>query len=288
MLGQTTDRELKSRFVTSTSPLRPEALRLRTTGPYIVDVLMQGRGDHAVAQAIRVEYQTQTIDPKRLSLVWDHAARVRYAKTRYTDWRIIAFPRRGVWLYATRDEAPRTVFLARPQRVSAMLSETSEKPSVLAKVVDPGADWDRTLEFGRADADVVLAGVRSGLLSAFGIENRIERELEFLRGNVNYNPRRNGAVQVRVYASRPDSRGFVTYTVHVDAEFLTPYGWLRESSSRSAWLAGGSHRVLDLAFTTIEDVLGDALRDARRLGPPTPAEMDERTLQAYYDLLSRP
>lgn len=288
VLGQTTDRELKSRFVTSSSPVRPEALRLRTNGPYVVDVLMHGRGESAVAQAIRVEYQAEPIDPSRLGLVWDEPARVRFAETRYTDWRIIAFPRRGVWLYATGEDAPRTAFLARPERVGAMLDGTTDKPSLFAKVEDPGADWNRSLEFGRADVDVIYSDVRSGRISAYGIENRIERELEYLRGNVNYDPRSDGVVQVRLYASRADSRGYVTYTANVDAEFLTPYGWLRESSSQSARLGSGSYRVLDLAFETIDDVLGDALRDARRLGPPTPAEMDERTLQAYYDLLARP
>ncbi len=56
-LGASTDGQLKRQFRTAKSPVRPEAIRLVTPreSGMTVDVLLNGRGDRAVAMAIRVE-----------------------------------------------------------------------------------------------------------------------------------------------------------------------------------------------------------------------------------------
>ncbi|MBX3095320.1 MAG: hypothetical protein KF812_00515 [Fimbriimonadaceae bacterium] len=292
-LGQTRDGDLKAKFPTSGSPVRPEARRIGVTGPFVVDALLDGRGENAVVRALRVEFKEAGPNHRTMSLLYDEDPVTLFAKERYSDWKLIAFPRRGVWLYTVGDEAPRTAFLCSAENLKEVLQATDRKPSTFSEIQDPGDGWDRTVTFSDYYVDVRIEN--SGRPSAcnrgleYSIESQIERQLERLRGVVRYGSHSRGIIRVTIIGGRWDNQGRATFNASASGEFDTPYGRINESSSTGERISSGfSYRIADLGFTALDQLLRDVRGKINRLRPPTPAEMDERVLQSIYDTITRP
>lgn len=292
--GQTTDAELKAKWATRKSPLRPEAIRLEAQGGVVIDVLLDGRGGEAKAQGIRLAL-TSPPDLRRMGILYGDEPEVRYFKTRYEGKQLLVFPKSGVFCYHAPGEDTTIWFLVRPDRLQEELQDTSTKPTALSPVPDPGAGWDRVGRYGFTDVDVSISGNNRPRGISRLTEDRVEWRLDDAlrsfgeRNRVRYTPGESGRYDIEINGGKWDSRGTADFSVSASLSVDTPYGRVTESVYDSERCGGSlESRLVNLGYGAIYELERKMGRRLANLGPPSPTEAEEARMQALYTRLSRP
>lgn len=292
--GQTTDAELKAKWQTRKSPLRPEAIRLEAENGIMVDVLLDGRGGDARAQGIRLAL-TAPPDLRRMGILYGDEPEVRYFTTRHEAKQLLVFPKAGVFCYHAPEEPHTVWFLVRPDRLQAELENTSTKPTSIAPVPDPGKGWDRIGRYGFTDVDVYVSGSNRPRSISRLTEDRVEWRLDDAlrsfgeRNRVRYDPGDSGRYDIEINGDKWDTRGTAQFTVSATLTVDTPYGRISESTYDSERCGGNlESRLINLGYGAIYELERKMARRLANLGPPSPTEAEEARMQALYTRLSQP
>jgi hypothetical protein len=280
-LGVSTDGQLKRQFRTAKSPVRPEAIRLVTPreSGMTVDVLLNGRGDRAVAMAIRVEMAVMPSFDRWEALAG--AGRRVFPWMAFEPWQGRLWADRG--LLALQRGGQNVIFLYPASRETVGALPWGTAMPRMTAVADPGRGWNRRLQFSDVDVRVSISGQNRPRDCARDTEDRVEWRLEdavrdFSRGGpVEYDLRGTGRYEVVISGGRFDNRGTATFTVTARVTGQTPYGTVEESVSDSARVGSGWYSSLvNLGIDAIGNLERAVELRMGRLRPPTPQEMTDR------------
>lgn len=274
--GITADKDLKKMFKVGKGAIRPEALVIGTDMQWRYDALLNGRGGDAKAIAIWAESKK----PVEVSeIASDLGTGERYfARDRSSDWSVLAYPDRGIALYATREgsrEFVEGVLLTDKDYVRQLIRTLDTRETQILNIQDI---------FDRKDRRVSLRSLN----------------INFTRKNINFDENREERLMQSFAERRAESRnirfggggdGTISITVSVDFEKTNVSVSLRGRNEVGEISGNGSasarkFRVQnDVAFYSreaVEDAVLEALDEALSSGenairnqrPPT--ETDER------------
>lgn len=291
-LNGITDGEIKKKYRTEKGAVRPEALKIITTSEsgVRVDALLDGRGDKAVMQAIRVGYD-RSVDIEKLSEEL-HEKPVRlFTRERHEDWWVEAFVDHGVIALVIEGQCD-TFFLTSPDRTGMALRDFGDRQSSVTDPPDPGANWDRVLRFGYTSASVTVGSSKPDELDADGrrrIGNRLKNLAESLREpSLRYSSSSSDRLSISVSSDKFDKDGEANFTVSVGISANTPYGQLDETASRSRKIRGNyDRRLADLMEDAFYDLARDVRNKVQRLGPPPRDASRKRFVDRLMDAATR-
>ncbi|MBN9502380.1 MAG: hypothetical protein BGO01_12955 [Armatimonadetes bacterium 55-13] len=288
-LGRMTDKDLKKAFETDRGAVRPEALVVKTDDKDVrVDALLDGRGDSATMQAIRIEYKSGAPKMDALQESWGEEPVEYWAADRTEDWKMFAFRKRGV-IAVTEDGSPRpqVFILTDPDRLEDALysMETSETDIVPPR--DPGKDWDRVIRYRDVTASVSLDSSKPSSFDKDWRDNlkrRFEDQGEdYRRGGLRYDRYGgNGSLTISMSSTKWKDNE-TTFNIDVRVSCNTPYGYFTQSGSASRRLSSDHRR-------RAQDLMDDAMRNlgravdsaVDRLGPDPISKHRKDTLDKIY------
>lgn len=289
-LGEMADKDLKKAFQTDRGAVRPEALLIATEkdSKIRVDALLDGRGDKALMQAIRVEYKDRAPNLSDLAKAWGEEPQPLYAINRTENWHVEIFPRHGVIVEAIGEgDVDATVFiLTTPERARLAVREFDREPTRIVAPRDPGKDWERVATFRRASASVTLGDNKPNSFDKRwrdDLSSRLEDQAEdFRRGRLRYDRYSDGSLSIAVSSTKWKDTD-TTFTVNVSLSLQTPYGYLSQSGSATRRM-DSSHR------RRVQDLLDDAMRELeytvdramRKYGPDAIDKHRKDAVMAMY------
>ena len=222
-LGVTRDAEVKRLLPAGKGAIWPEALKIRTDDPdLLVDVLLDGRGANAVAQAVLFRYAI--IGPRIESLEeqFEEKAVLWYHTVRREAWHLAVFPKRGVVLVMKGDDDnPRTraVVLCLRERLPLMLAGYSTQPTAVIED-DPGKSWNRVVNVGR----FTWSFDPSSAFDWGSVRPQLAREIAFKSTGPRVVFIRSGPNVYEVTGSSTEGESGFRVEVTVKLEAQTPYG----------------------------------------------------------------
>lgn len=291
-LNVDTDSDIKRAFRTEKGAVRPEALKIVTDRPrdVRVDALLDGRGGKAVVRTIRVDWMYDPPTVAELEDAYDEHAVDHYLPGRNEDWKLVAFPFRGVLGFSFKGNMT-AFFLTTPEGLRRALGDYQEKPTSIVPVPDPGAGWNRTVTFGDSSVLLFVGDNAPGEFDDSGrrrIREAAQYAIEGTRTrSLAYSRREKGAVSVTIRTGKFDDDGAADCTVALTLNTNTPYGGFERSISRSRKIRP---RYRDSILNLMDDAI-DALKDdvanaSKRLSPPSPERTREDAMQKLYAGLS--
>ncbi|MCC7230555.1 MAG: hypothetical protein IT203_09175 [Fimbriimonadaceae bacterium] len=291
-LNGITDREIKKKYRTEKGAVRPEALKITTTSDsgVRVDALLDGRGDKAVMQAIRIGYD-RSVDIEKLGDEL-HEKPVRlFTRERHEDWWIEAFVDHGIIALVIEGQCD-TFYLTSPDRTGMALRDFGDRQTLVTEPPDPGANWDRVLRFGYTSASVTVGSSKPDELDADGrrrIGNRLKNLAESLREpSLRYSSGSSDRLSISVSSDKFDKDGEANFTVSVGISANTPYGQFDETASRSRKIGSNyDRRLSDLLEDAFYELARDVRNKIQRLGPPPRDASRKRFMDRLMDAATR-
>ncbi|MCB0826966.1 MAG: hypothetical protein KDC26_12320 [Armatimonadetes bacterium] len=290
---KTTDEDLKKLYKTAKSKLRPEALELPTSEAQQIHALLDGRGKDAVCNAVLwVPTEYRKLDDLKRHI--EIAPEVAYPRTRYEDFAFAFWSTRGIMaIYNPTEGDLFALVLSTPERVAETMDSYPKEATAISTIVDPGANWNRVLNFSRYYVDVnINSSNRPGELGGSyqrNLEGDLEGIVRRMGGAVRYDRSTSGGrFDIKVSSTKFNDKFRATFTVDMDFETQTPYGSLRASSYRTKGIENSYSRelndLIDDAFDALFDDIGDKLK---RLRPETKGEKTQETIQSMLTQLTR-
>lgn len=286
-LGIHTDPDLKKLFKAGKGGIRPESLRLASSGSRKVDALMDARGSKAKVKALRIEFSSgQNLEPIALSLGVDHVT--LYQQGRWEDWSIAYFPGKGVAALQLEDQA--FVFvLGNPNLMDQAVRKFAQEPTEIVRRPDPGEDWDRVVSY-----DSVRVRVEQSKTDRIPSEldsrarSRIEQDFEDRLRRVSRGPLVYGFGHGGTFELEVDIGGFndkneadVRYNSTLTAD--TPYGAITVTQYHSLRMKKDYRReVSNGADLIMRRMFGETEKKIRSLGPPP---MNALRTEAEFQLM---
>lgn len=287
---KSTDEDLKKIYKTTKSKLRPEAIELIASEPQQFHALLDGRGKEAICNALFwVPDQYRKLDDLKPHL--DIAPEFAYPQPRYEDYAYAFWRTKGIMaiIDATQQDIFALVF-STPARIAEAMDSHSQEPTEISMIVDPGAKWDRVLEFSRYNVNVnINISNRPGELGGDyqrNLEGEIDNILRRMNGAVRYDRSISGGrFDVKISSTKFNEKFRANFTVDMNFESQTPYGTLRANSYQTKAIEKNFSRELNsLVDDAFDSIFNDIQAKIKKLGPET---REERTRQAIQAMLSQ-
>ena len=287
-LGVTTQEGVKRQFQNGRGRFMPDlpSVELRQSGgniPWRVDALYPSKDKQATLGSVCLSWRGDERSAPPLSQLQNtlgNGGEERFPAERFEDWRIVAYPRRGVLLFVLGDRVP-LVLLGLPARIAGAAATLEPKESPVAERVDPHAGEPRVARFDSVDATLSLKDFRAGN------ESRVRRDLEeMLRragGAMEFSYSGSGSYTLSISGDQDDDKD-KTGSVSCSFSGETVYGPVRASSYESFKIKrahGSDTRVLEDTdyLSAVLDAMRSVERDiagqVRKQGPP-PIEEERR------------
>ncbi|MCH7904959.1 MAG: hypothetical protein IH944_10390 [Armatimonadetes bacterium] len=222
-LGVTRDADVKRMLPAGKGAIWPEALKIRTDDPdLLIDVLLDGRGADAIAQAVLFRYEIAGPKIETLEEQFGERPVLWYHNVRREAWHLAVFAKRGVVLVMKgEDDNPRTraVVLCLRERLPLMLAGFSTKPTKIIED-DPGKNWNRVISVGR----FTWSFNPSRAFDWESVRPDIEREIAFKSTGPRVVFIRSGPNVYEVSGSSTEGDSGLLVEVAVKLEAQTPYG----------------------------------------------------------------
>ena len=290
-LGMTTQEGIKQQFRNGRGRFMPAlpSVELRqddgSTFPWRVDALYPTKDKQATLDAVSLTYRGEERGApslSRLASALGEGGEERFPAERFEDWRIVAYPRRGVLLFVLGDRVP-LVLLGAPERIARAAEMLEREAPPITERIDPHAGKPRVVQFDSVDVSLSLKDFRPRN------ESRLKRDLEELLrrasagGVLEFSYSGSGSYELSISGNKDEDKdrtGSVSCTITGE----TPYGPVRASSYESFKIKSrqsGEDRYLE--DTDYMDAVYEAMRSAerdiagqvRRQGPP-PIEEERR------------
>jgi hypothetical protein len=198
------------------------------------------------------------------------------ADARYEDWRVVAYPSRGVLLFAVGDRVP-LVLLGEPARIAEAATLLGKDETPVTEYVDPHKDEPRVVTFGSYDVDFDISGDLR-VRDREGERRDIEREIRSSSragGDLRYDPGASGSYKVSVTARNKRDKGG-DGSVSVSISGSGPYGAISASGYESFRIDRTDEDTQELEDTRYNQAVYAAMREAendlaqklRKQGPP--------------------
>jgi hypothetical protein len=256
-----------------------------STVPYRVSALYVNRDKDATLDGICIRYKNESdgIPLEKMEAVLGGPGETRYAEHRYEDWKLVAYPRRGILLFVLEDRV-NMLLLGFPDRVANSFSMLNETAAEIEDYEDQFRDRERVLVFADTDVTLDLKNIR---LSNESREKRdIERDLQRASSSryLRFDPGASTGGTYRISISaRYDRNKDKDGTVTASLSGTGPFGPLSASKSVTFRLYKGDDDArledtrYDRAITeAMRDVENDMIRQVERQQPP-PVQTVRRT-----------
>lgn len=295
-LGTSKDGDIKKLYNTAKSPFWPEALRLPNAQGLNIDVLLDGRGENAVARAISVEFAQGQPSLERMTTVFGNEPNVFFPDERYLDWKLQVFEKQGVILVQRGPAPVRTerALLVTPQALEALMASEmlSTRSTRIRTPEDPGRNWDREVTFGYVRVDVSISNdmrpSSCGRSTESNVEWRLEDAIEGFRGDVYYDGRSDGEFTIRISGGKFDRNGAATFTVNGEIKVDTPYGRVSESYYDSRKVGNNFTNVLtDMGYDAAHSLRAEIRDRVRGLKPPSKEQLDDLAFKNLCRVLTQ-
>lgn len=267
VLRQTTSGQLKDKYNSKGSDysVATKLLQPRTSNLMIDALWSEKGGKSRVLNAFVIGFREPnptgpTVEELRQNF---GQGEVWYQPGRLEDWRLLVFPRVGVCAFVLtqlRTTRVEMMILAPPTAFSTLKSTLSSEPQPIVRREDPGAGWDRVVEFGRAE-------VRVDLGRGLGMDDSDRRSVvsdikdATARGTLSYHYGAPGSYEVSISGSgNRVAGGEVTVAVTISGS--SPYGPLSASTTvTKRW--GKAKKVEQLYMDREDTAYTQALLEAR-------------------------
>jgi hypothetical protein len=249
-----------------------------STVPYRVSALYVNKDKNATLDGICIRYKNDGdgIPLEKLETALGEPGEVRYAERRYEDWKVIAYPKRGILLFVLKDRV-NMLLMGYPDRVAntyPMLTETSA--GEIENYDDQFRDRERVLVFASTGVSFDLKNIT---LDNESREKRdIERDLRRASSSryLRYEPGASTSGSYRISVSaRYDRDKDKDGTVTASLSGAGPFGPLSATKSVTFRLYKGDDDArledtrYDRAITeAMRDVESDMIRQVERQQPP--------------------
>lgn len=268
-LDHTTQDGVKHQFRNSRGDFSTSVLLEQEGGkdlPYRVSALYVNKDKDATLQGICIKYKSDAdgIPLEKLQAALGGAGEVRYPARRFEEWKMVAFPDRGVIAFVLHDKAP-LILLGVPSRIAAALSVLPAEgdPPPIENYTDLFRNRERILRFGDTDVSFSLKGIP--LYDQSREERDIRRETKNASegGYLRYDPTvTNGTYRISVTAKYSADKGG-DGSVEASLSGQGPFGYLSSTQTESFKIdKGASDRKLD--DTRYSRALADAMQEVER------------------------
>lgn len=280
-LGATTQDRVKQQFKNGRGDFSTSVeVRQEKDGtvPYRVSALYVNKDKNAILDGICIRYKNDGdgIPLEKLEAAFGEPGEVRYAEHRYEDWKIIAYPKRGILLFVLKDKV-NMLLMGYPDRVAntyPMLSSASAGD--IEDYEDQFKDRERVLLYADTDVSFDLKDIT---LDNQSREKRdIERDLRRASSSryLRYEPGASTSGSYRISVSaRYDRDRDKDGTVTASLSGAGPFGPLSASKSVTFRLHKGDNDArledtrYDRAITeAMRGVESDMIRQVERQQPP--------------------
>lgn len=284
----TTDAELKKQFLTTKSVVRPEALGLVSLdreNPR-VHALLNGRGGKAQVTAFCLP--DVPLSPEDIGQAFEEDGLLLFERSRYQDWAVAAWPESGAVMILLPDRS-RTLLLASPSKVSALVARLEDRETSIVRIEDPGEGWDGQAYVGRWTVDLSLPGSRPSALN-LGWYNRT---LEAMEGiveramSVYYDPDANGSLSIVTRTRGYERDGETDYICEGFLTVDTPYGRIRVQADDKIRADDSHQDKIEELTSSVASALNSAYASALRAKrPPRPESFTSKSINRIYDELT--
>jgi hypothetical protein len=299
-LGVTTQEGVKNQFRNGRGRFMPAipSVELRQqddNAPWRVDALYPTKDKQATLDGICLTYRGDERGAPGLSRLrgaLGDGGEERFAAERFEDWRVVAYPKKGVLLFVLDGRVPMAL-LGTPGRIARAAETLGKEEPPVTRRIDPHEGKPRVVTFGSVDASLRLKD--------FGAkdESRVKRDLEELMrrasagGVLEFSYTGDGAYSLSItgdHDADKDKTGSVSCTL----SGRTVYGPVRAYSYESFKIkraGAGETRTLEdtdylsAVLLAMRSAERDIAQQVRKQGPP-PIEEErkrawERLIEAY-------
>ncbi len=288
-LGVTTQEGVKKQFRNGRGRFMPAipSVELRQqddNSPWRVDALYPTKDKEATLDGICLTARHEHGAPSlgRLRGALGEGGEERFPAERFEDWRVVAYPKKGVLLFALGDRVP-MVLLGTPGRIARAAETLDREEPPVTERVDPHEGKPRVVKFGSVDVSLRLKdfGARD--------ESRVKRDLEELMrrasagGTLEFSYAGNGSYSLSItgdHDADKDKTGSISCTLSGE----TAYGPVRAYTYESFKIkrtGSGETRALEdtdylsAALLAMRSAERDVTEQVRKQGPP-PLEEERR------------
>ena len=276
----TADKDLKKMFKVGKGAMRPEALVIGQDDLWRYDALLNGRGGDAKAIAVWAEAKKAV---EVLDLIEGLEARnIFYVRDRSSDWSMIAYPDRGIALFATMQgsrEFVDGVLLTDKSYLKQLTRGLDARATPVVDLREAFYARDRRVYIRSFSVDISRRNIDIG---------DVEREERLMRS---FAERRAESPFIRF----GNGEGRITVSVQIDFEKTSVSASVSGSNEVGAVSGSGSatarkfsvrNDVAEYRRAYVEDAVLDALQDAldaaeraiQAQRPPTEAEDRKRVI----------
>lgn len=279
-LGVTTQDGVKRQFrngrgdFSSSVEVKPEK---EDTVPYRVSALYINKDKNATLDGICIRYKSDNdgIPLEKIEAALGGAGEERYAEHRYENWKVIAYPSRGILLFVLKDRV-NMLLMGYPTRVANAYPMLRETAADLEKYEDLFRDRERVLTF--SDTEVTFDLKNISLDNQSREKRDIERDLRRAASSryLRYEPGTSAGGSYKISVSaRYDRDKDKDGTVTASLSGAGPFGLLSSSKSVTFRLYKGDDDArledtrYDRAITeAMRDVESDMIRQVEKQQPP--------------------
>ncbi len=300
-LGESSTADIKRLFKTSKGAVRPEAMLLPQpdNAPVRVDVLMNGRGAKSVLNGFRLAYTEGGVDLKVLADTLKIEPETWYPREHFDDWRIVAFPERGIVTFVEgsgRVERVALVLLCAPFHVKDAVGECEHQPAPPRNIRDVFPDDKRVVGIGQVqvsiNCDKTIKMDKPDDV-ARGLEDHIRRlrtprEIDIRSGGT-------GRLTVKLDLAYSAKDNKATVTANADMQGTTLLGRVaaagqsadtyREDNPAPVW--SGPAKLEHTFYDALDKAWAQMADKVRRQPLPTPAALRVRAWDAMIDLATK-
>lgn len=283
-LGVTTQDGVKKQFKNGRGDFS-SSVELQQEGAqgYKVSAIYPNKDKNATLHAIGIKHANDSdgLPLDRLAETLGPGEELYPPQERYEDWRVIAYPQKGILAFALNGRVP-LLLMGHPDRIAETASALLTKEALaVTEYVDPHRDEPRVLTFRDIDIDFSLRGDMR-VRREYEEKRDIERDIRSATrpgGLMRWDPSASvGAYNVSVSANYNADKRKGDGSVSVSISGMTPYGQISASSYESFKVEerdrDGSrfyledtryNRAVDTAMREAEAELEQKLR---KIGPP--------------------
>lgn len=296
-LGESTTADIKKMFKTSKGAIRPEAmvLPLPEKSPVRVDVLMNGRGPKSLLSGFRLAYAEGGVDLKALAETLKSEPEAWYPREHFDDWRVEAFPERGIVAFVEgsgRAERVSLVLLCAPFHVRDVIAACDHQPAPPQNIHDVFPDDKRVVEIGQFHVDI-NCGKGIKLDKAEEVARGLEKQIQRLRTprEIDIRSGSTGKLTVTfdISFSAKDSKATVSASAEMQGTTLLgrvatttrSSDTYREDSVSPVWY--GSSKLERTLYDVLDKAWAQMADRVRKQPLPTPAALRLRAWDAMID-----
>jgi hypothetical protein len=253
-----------------------------------IQALFDGSKGDSKLTGIRIVYGDFAPYVRDISRAWGIEPERYYAPKRYSNWSIVAFPRRGLALISTdeegsREESVRLAFLTTPRRLQNALRAFQTDPSDIRDINEDMSLESNSIQVGSVDVNIDVNGLDGWQVDSAREDVRRRVRDRLRRSDIEVNSGQSGSALIALKVSyENDKGGNISSNTSVNGQVfrrngsqnvsVSGYGYQSLPKSRRDARNELSWR-LQSAVDQMLNNLGDNVRKAiRNLRPPTPEE----------------